>query len=536
MLQKLFILISGLFCVLFFQNCGANHFESSGGTVTLNNLDLSLPNQELTNLTSQSDTSSNEFNNSTSEIDPSTEENVDSSENENSELMVDMDAEEKDEPEAEEKDEQAAPVVNEPINPSGVGDVAKYCDSSKPLCGMMYGVAISGDSYGHTKQYKHSAIIRFQAEKVGKIVAYKHLNRVYRKSEWDRDDNNNGYNEKYKCKNSDVECKLKVMKNGGYHEGSGGRLQFALHEDNGKGEPSEKALAYGKKTIVPTYKNQHYVGTLNGVKYYVGDITYEHIEWEKPVSVELGKYYHIVIRQLEPEKGLVVLDGFRTNDVPIMPGGPYYGRRYRVSIKGSASQALQNDTRIFPDFKLHYQDGVVGGTGNEGVGGQYSKYKVQGQNMVRQVFTMDYTAQMSGLWVKGKHSSGSSPLIITVKNADGSVVSQISSPASKFLKAKEKDLSWMWFYNKFSSSITLIKGRKYFVEFKTNSSTSYSIQTEETFDYNGGTRLSKESVWKGAKDRAEYSTAGESSFKPIPLSIKDLPILFTVKGFPEQLR
>ncbi len=62
---------------------------------------------------------------------------------------------------------------------------------------------------------------------------------------------------------------------------------------------------------------------------------------------------------------------------------------------------------------------------------------------------------------------------------------------------------------------------------------SVLFQTEETYDYDNGKKLSKESVWSGSEDRAEFSTTGANGFKRVPRSVKDLPILFTISGKPE---
>ncbi len=407
----------------------------------------------------------------------------------------------------------------------------------------MYGAAVHGESWGHTRRYGYQASLRFAAERTGTLSAVVWQVRVLTCGEWD-----STYKWPSCSPTYSADCKMERMYIGGYHWGDGGLLQVTVQSDDGAGHPSGHVLATGTRTIRPVGSNPRVVGTRAGVTYYCANSFDAHPEvtLDHPLAVTAGQRYHLVITQRSPSTGLTVVNGSFTTASLSPPGGPYYGSRLQVMYRHAAGEGWttreqESGNTVLPDYALRYTDGTLDGTGYAGVNGSGAKL-IGGANRVRQVIRVrDASRTVRGVWLRAGRSSGSGALIATIKDASGAHLLEASVAASRLgqvssfyqTDAGGARIAVPWVYADFGGTALLRAGSRYTLELS-SSSGSYFIGTDEV------NITTRSVVWSDAESRAEYSRDGGSSWNvwdrdrddgshaQIPAA--DLTALFTLAG------
>ena len=428
--------------------------------------------------------------------------------------------------------------------PPPVACPAAEIDSDLPLGGLMYGVPVAGDSYGHTPRYDEAAAMSFTALHRGALCRVTILNRVYTAAEWQQDDGK-GYNSKFRCRNADLDCKFRRMRNGGYSWGDGGRLKLTINGDDGTGHPTNEVLATAKEMIRPVGNEPTLLGRYQGVPYYVPDKGFTaqpYFDLEQCLETEPGRRYTIVLHQESPTTGGIVLNGTWLN-YPASPAhGPFYGGGIVTYKRGKGSPWTTRaedgaDGEVLPFYTLVYSDGTIEGPGYAGIGGGGSTIDFSGETLVRENFIVkgpDRT--VDGFWVRVGRSRGTGPLDVTLADAKVTIA-EVSVPGRDIRRlGSVYDGRVDWIHIALPEAVTLRSAGRYTLQLRTATETGYFIGTSEQVTQ----ARAASQVWGGPDSRAELSEDGgqtwtlwprhydDGTAKPNPQA--DLPVVFTIAG------
>jgi hypothetical protein len=209
--------------------------------------------------------------------------------------------------------------------------------------------------------------------------------------------------------------------------------------------------------------------------------------------------------------------------IPLSTGfasGPYWGDTH----------VWRNDGAGFTDdrttgngaWEIRYTDGFA--DGNPYFFGEGGMNKaVGGNNMAREKFTViGGSRKVDGIWFRAYYQSGSpSPLLLTLKKSDGTILEQVSVDKSKisyapnfftnsFHKVAQDYAGWTHVPFNNGQPITLENGSTYYLEMSAASG-SYFVKPEEAMQYGSGQRQSLSvNVWKNS--HAQYTSSGQSGW------------------------
>jgi hypothetical protein len=387
--------------------------------------------------------------------------------------------------------------------------------SSAPPSASYYGNLVHGDSVGNTPTFKDLGTMRFRAERSGKVTSLAVINRVHRANQadlhllWDRCHESPPGGDWTKLHQCELDAWYGLS--APYHKGDGGLVQLELHEDDGHGFPKAAALSVAKHAFRPVGTNARYVGTSHGMKFYVvapSAPTIVEEELEAPVHVEAGKLYHVVLRQLAPEKGELCLDGVYTYE-PLTPvGGPAFGDDQAVMIRDSASAGWRAREHIQPNYGLVYDDGVATGTGYMTVGSMNAAtvcgLMIGQHHRARQTFTIhDHDRRVDKVLLRlGRDKNGLAPLKVTLDEGSHALASGTVTESKIGLHSGDAS-AFPYVEVKFASPIKLVKGRSYSLDIAAPTSSAGYF----AFAAVGQEELGLESQAWGAPDaKAWFST------------------------------
>lgn len=447
------------------------------------------------------------------------------------------------------------PVGKDGINNIPVAGWPSNFDNDLPMGNVFYGNHEVGILTGNARIGVELSR-RFRAERTGYIDAVRWNNRTL-----------SGTNIAGRCLPSapnSVWCKCKnagldkytcgYTLGNSYSIGNGGQILIEIREDDGSnaGLPrSGAALGQASRVFIPMDNaNTHY----------------PIVELEKPVPVTAGKTYHIVYRNLAPpsrcglsgvslsqarscprNEGAIGLNGvFFPNTFDNVGFDPFRGRADAVLYKSKVGGVWQQDSNNLSWYEVRYTDDVWVGDGTAAYNSIFhgARHYIGGNKVGRQVFTVrDASREVDGLWIYHGHgpSADGSPMTIVLKDSGGKIIGKGSVAANRSCIAESKKSSWaqkecrLWSYTAFRTSVDLIEGRRYSVEFSAGSRGFFALSSYFPLDY--GSYQSKErGFWDDAQ--AEISSDNGRSWSGWAgnyYSKRDLGLLFTIKGMPRKL-
>ncbi len=439
---------------------------------------------------------------------------------------------------------------------------ASIIEQQLPLGGQFYG-NIKGGMMGGNGPIAFSSAIRFRAERTGSVQAMRYNNRLLKTSDIEHRCGLYGKSSVWcACKNAGLDqrsCGYTLANS--YHVGSGGLITVELRNDDGSSShlPGNKVLA-ASAPYVPVN---------------LGD-KFPTIRFKSNAQLKAGELYHLVFRNdkfptncklknlsvqqaaaCPRDQGAMALNGTKHATDPSSRSafGPYLGNDGTgLLYKATANGRWLTRADVAAFYEIQYTNGdYVGdsytGYDNPNYGSTVGTRTIEGSTKARQSFLVeDASREVDGLWLQYGHvysrKANLKPMQVTLKGANGRTLATGTLPASKACssiayaagkdgKSRIDRDDWMcrtWGYTNLSTTVSLIEGQKYTVEFSAPAGAGFDLST-----YFSVHRRKSHNDWDNAK--AEISLNNGSSWNNWTNSytFRDLPVLFTILGMPKHL-
>ena len=422
---------------------------------------------------------------------------------------------------------------------SGSNGWPAHAREDLPMAGVFFGHHLMGEDTGNGILFRHAASRRFRAERTGAITAVRHNNRTLLQA-----------NIADRCRDGNVWCRCKdndldrytcgyILANS-YSVGNGGLIAIEIQSDDGSDHhlPSGEVLASVAQQYVPLR---------------IAEQVYPVLELAAPAVLQAGRIYHVVYHQLNPPsdcpvgagysvseaahcdrtKGMVGLNGISFNATT--DRGPWLGRTAAVLTKQSSDDPWVLDPDNLSWLEVRYDDGTWTGDAYTYNDGASTARSIEGQHLVRQVFTVtDKARDVDGIWLRAGRApdSGTGTLSCVIRGSEGTAA-MASFAASSFPVCG--GVCGEWAYSGLSAPLTLLPGQTYSVEFSAQQKGHFLVTTGFPLAYAPYSSESR-NTWEDA--RAEYSNDNGRTWLPFTGTYhpeRDLSVLFTVVGMPRSL-
>jgi Lamin Tail Domain len=247
----------------------------------------------------------------------------------------------------------------------------------------------------------------------------------------------------------------------GYSLGTGGTMTLSVRADDGTGHPSATSLA--QRSYTPGNPGGHWE-------------KYDPVTFSSPATLTAGKIYYIVFTNASTSNYISVNSVYVYN-APASPRQPMfsdseYGLMYTSGSWGALARGYT------PVVDLAYANGVHGGSSY--VGALIDRYAtISGASkMARERFTVSGgNKTVSSASIRLRRSSGTSPVVVTLETAAGSLIEAVSIPAASIpISAPGGDNGGaVWATANFISSHVLTNGTGYNLRISTASGTTYTM-------------------------------------------------------------
>lgn len=298
---------------------------------------------------------------------------------------------------------------------------------AQPETATWYGVPFKGDSLWNTTLNGQSVSFRFRAEQSSQAEQLI----------W--------YNE-----NNDP---------GGYWAGDGGDVLVQLRTDDGTFNHYPAATVLGSYLISSPLSTSQF--PLNS--------------FSPAASLTAGTLYHIVFSNpsASPSSNYTSVNAmWGAHTSPALPTIPDTDLAVLLgNAAGSGGWSVRQD--FCPIYNLYYSNGIVQGMGYmecwvgtpaiQPIGGS------AGTNRVRQTMTPSGVKVVTGGGIRVRRITGSSPLVVSLRNSAGGLVESVSIDSSSI------STSYGYVPFSFSTQHTLTAGSLYWLEFSATAGTTYQV-------------------------------------------------------------
>ena len=418
--------------------------------------------------------------------------------------------------------------------------------------GIFYGNPIAGISTGNVAIGAENSR-RFRAERTGQIKSVRFHNRVLTDDNIESRCRSNGPDSVWcTCVNNNLDsytCGYTLSNS--YSVGNGGNISVELRPDDGSGLPSDTVLGRTRSYVPKEFSPNRVIS----------------LDFTDAASLQAGGIYHLVHTNSNPpsncslsgvnpskagacprNQGAVGLNGVFNPTTPTSTGqfGPYRGTLGTANLfRRSATRDWRNYQSSASFYELTYSDGVsVGDTYHAYDASGAGRKSIGGNVVARQRFDVrDATRNVDGLWINFGHtrSSNGRPLDVRLRDDSGNTLATASIPASDHCRELAQGSSFAdknckdWGYSSLSTSVNLVEGMRYYVEFSSSSTNNFVLSAHQPLP---GGEFADRNQWTQAW--AQISTDSGRNWKQwapgTPAETeRDLPVLFTISGMPRSL-
>lgn len=259
-----------------------------------------------------------------------------------------------------------------------------------------------------------------------------------------------------------------ICKATGYGAGTGGSYRVDLESDDGT------ANHYASGNVLATTDENN------------PEALFTTQTFSSPASIVSGTLYHVVYTNKDPNPSanycsLDMLYWASPASAIAQPtiSDTDWAHLYNVGTVSSPawhwrSQATPGDGgNYMPTLQLVYGDGTIYGNGYMEGWINTSRKTISGNDQARETITsVTGNQNVASVTIRLRHDSGSDPLTVTLRNANGLIESG-TIPASNFVSAGTAGDNWVTY--KFSSPHTLQSGGAYQLVLSAPSSSAYSM-------------------------------------------------------------
>jgi hypothetical protein len=242
----------------------------------------------------------------------------------------------------------------------------------------------------------------------------------------------------------------------GYQSGQGGTIQVDLKADDG----SAAHLPTGPSLATVSYGN---ILSQNS--------NYPQLQFPYPAILTGGGLYHLVFTNVDPTPttNYISLDSLYT-DAQTAPMQPSLSDTTFAALVRSGTGAWKPRQGFTPILELDYADGGSQGNGYMEVWSTNPK-PISGNAQVRETFKVSGPSRtFTRIMVRTQLVSGSSPLTLTLTEADGTLIERGTVPAASALQGAAN-----WVTCSFPLSTVLSSGVAYNLTLSTAADTQYTI-------------------------------------------------------------
>jgi hypothetical protein len=271
--------------------------------------------------------------------------------------------------------------------------------------------------------------------------------------------------------------RIYVIDGTGYAGGTGGSIAVSIQADDGTANHFPSGTDLASATIRPG--NPVSIGYLPLVTF------------SSPPVLAAGTLYHVVFRNVDPSPTVnyVSVNSLFVFSPPTPQQPRFADLDWAALMKDGSGWTVRRG--FTPILALNYANGEQAGQGYMEV--WISGYEpITGSTaMVRESFTLSGASRtVSSVGVRLKRTSGTSPLVVRLETASGSLVAKTSIPTTAIAVSAPTD--WgnggsTWATATFSSPVTLAAGQRYNLSLSTAADTEYSIYAiHQGVDYGFG--------------------------------------------------
>jgi hypothetical protein len=247
---------------------------------------------------------------------------------------------------------------------------------------------------------------------------------------------------------------------GGYSGGTGGVMTIQVRPDDGTGKPHAT-------TVLATM-------SFNPVAYTASTEIYDLKVFPTPANLVAGTIYHIVFSNPSTTNFISVNNIYCYETAN--PRHPRYADSdFAIMESPYSSWSWSLADWYTPVVDLVYSNGVIDGQC------YYESMNPQSQNItgtnyrVREnILVSGGNKIVTGVYVRARRASGSTPLVLTLKDSSGATMQSVSVPSTAIATTSAGGVDAagaVWVGGVFAAPATLISGNRYYLELSTTTGT-----------------------------------------------------------------
>jgi hypothetical protein len=253
---------------------------------------------------------------------------------------------------------------------------------------------------------------------------------------------------------------------GGYSAGTFGTMTIQIRPDDGSGQPHASTVL-ASMTFDPVGDN-----TTNTEKY-------ELKTFPAAPNLTAGTIYYVVFSNSGGITNYISVNSAYCG-VPVTPRQPRFVDSDFAVMKTASESSVWSFSTVSTDTPvcdLVYANAVVDGQCYyESMDAQYQPISGTNLRVRENILVSDGNKTVTGVYVRVRRTSGTSPLILTLKDAAGTTVNSVSIPSTAIpVSAPGASAAGaVWVGGAFSGPATLVSGSQDFLELSTAAGTTYT--------------------------------------------------------------
>ncbi len=248
-----------------------------------------------------------------------------------------------------------------------------------------------------------------------------------------------------------------------YSGGNGGTMTVQLRPDNGAGQPHASTVLATMSFSPGNYASHTEI--------------YDLKTFPSPPNLTAGTIYYVVFSNGSDTSNYISVNN-AYNEAPTTPRQPRFpDSDFAVMQTAGGSWSFRTVSSYTPVVDLVYANGAIDGQCYyESMNEQYANISGTGGRIRENMLVSGGNKTVKGVYARVRRTSGTSPLILTLKDSAGNAVNSVSVPSTSVPVSSPGSAASgaVWVGGTFSTPATLSSGSRYSLELSTASGTTYS--------------------------------------------------------------